>query len=135
MTKTDPRPPTTLRMRTIGGGRVCDLKPGMVVIGPRGGKHVIAEITGHADGTRTITSTTGWSMRKHYLADAEYGEFVEEPAPSWIEQDACRNCGRPIERNSLREGWFHPTYRTSPWCDATLTVPARPVGTLAEVTG
>lgn len=67
-------PTKTLHIRQYGG-RVCDLKNGMIVFGPRGGKHTIKSITSDARNIRTITTNRGLRIEAYYLADMVYGEY------------------------------------------------------------
>lgn len=117
---TSPETHTVLQMRRIDGGRVCDLKLGMVVL-DAGEQHVIADIAHHADGFRTITGTDGHAFRRHYLDDAEYGEFV--PAPE-VEPQAdpelkhCEYCGENVPSLRDLEGHGHgcPGPVEPQWC-------------------
>lgn len=67
-------PTKTLHTRQHGG-RACDVKEGMVVFGPRGGKHVVTSVTSDARNILTITTDRGMSIEAFYLADMVYGEY------------------------------------------------------------
>lgn len=75
-----------------------------------------------------ITGLQRWTATEDYRLVEPQPETKPEtkPAPAWIENDTCRNCDRPITRNADAPIWRHPTYRTSAWCDASMTALATP---------